>query len=38
MESCSHVSSEGLRMIGKRCSQLEELDITDSDLDDEGLY
>uniref|UniRef100_A0ACD5YHR8 Uncharacterized protein n=1 Tax=Avena sativa TaxID=4498 RepID=A0ACD5YHR8_AVESA len=37
MESCSHVSSEGLRMIGKCCRHLEELDITDSDLDDEGL-
>ncbi|XBH69046.1 hypothetical protein VPH35_097043 [Triticum aestivum] len=37
MESCSHFSSEGLRLIGKRCCHLEELDITDSDLDDEGL-
>lgn len=37
MESCTHVSSEGLRLIGKRCCHLEELDITDSDLDDEGL-
>ncbi|KAL6597330.1 hypothetical protein ACP70R_046770 [Stipagrostis hirtigluma subsp. patula] len=37
MESCSHVSSLGLQLIGKRCHHLEELDLTDSDLDDEGL-
>ncbi|XP_062181971.1 F-box/LRR-repeat protein 3-like isoform X2 [Phragmites australis] len=37
MESCGHVSSKGLQLIGKRCCHLEELDLTDSDLDDEGL-
>ncbi|CAO2147398.1 unnamed protein product [Urochloa humidicola] len=37
MESCSHVSSGALQLIGKHCSHLEELDLTDSDLDDEGL-
>ncbi|KAG2614519.1 F-box/LRR-repeat protein 3-like isoform X1 [Panicum virgatum] len=37
MESCSHVSSGALQLIGKNCSHLEELDLTDSDLDDEGL-
>ncbi|GJN28500.1 hypothetical protein PR202_gb16633 [Eleusine coracana subsp. coracana] len=37
MESCAHVSSEGLKLIGKHCHQLEELDLTDNDLDDEGL-
>ncbi|TVU51560.1 hypothetical protein EJB05_02995, partial [Eragrostis curvula] len=37
MESCAHVSSEGLRLIGKHCCHLEELDLTDNDLDDEGL-
>ncbi|KAL6905992.1 hypothetical protein ACP4OV_003593 [Aristida adscensionis] len=37
MESCSRVSSEGLQLIGKRCCHLEELDLTDNDLDDEGL-
>ncbi|GJN40444.1 hypothetical protein PR202_gb29657 [Eleusine coracana subsp. coracana] len=37
MESCVHVSSDGLKLIGKHCHQLEELDLTDNDLDDEGL-
>ncbi|KAK3139163.1 hypothetical protein QOZ80_5AG0378810 [Eleusine coracana subsp. coracana] len=37
MESCTHVSSEGLKLIGKHLHQLEELDLTDNDLDDEGL-
>ncbi|CAD6268921.1 unnamed protein product [Miscanthus lutarioriparius] len=37
MESCSRVSSNALQLIGKHCSHLEELDLTDSDLDDEGL-
>ncbi|CAM0152185.1 unnamed protein product [Urochloa decumbens] len=37
MESCNHVSSGALQLIGKHCSRLEELDLTDSDLDDEGL-
>lgn len=38
MESCAHVSSEGLKLIGKHCQHLEELDLTDNDLDDEGFY
>jgi len=38
MESCSHVSSGALQLIGKHCPHLEELDLTDSDLDDEGTY
>lgn len=38
MESCSRVSSGALQLIGKHCSHLEELDLTDSDLDDEGTY
>jgi F-box and leucine-rich repeat protein 2/20 len=38
MESCSRVSSGALQLIGKHCSRLEELDLTDSDLDDEGTY
>uniref|UniRef100_A0A0E0BMR6 F-box/LRR-repeat protein 15-like leucin rich repeat domain-containing protein n=1 Tax=Oryza glumipatula TaxID=40148 RepID=A0A0E0BMR6_9ORYZ len=37
MESCSLVSSKGLQLIGRRCTHLEELDLTDTDLDDEGL-
>ncbi|OAY62570.1 F-box/LRR-repeat protein 3 [Ananas comosus] len=37
MESCSLVTSLGLRLIGQRCHLLEELDLTDNDLDDEGL-
>jgi len=38
MESCSRVSSGALQLIGKHCSHLEELDLTDSDLDGEGTY
>ena len=38
MEACTNVSSEGLRLIGKHCRHLEELDLTDNDLDDEGFY
>ncbi|XP_072976443.1 F-box/LRR-repeat protein 3-like [Typha angustifolia] len=37
MESCSQVSSMGFCLIGRRCHLLEELDLTDNDLDDEGL-
>jgi len=36
MESCSHVSIGALRLVGKHCSHLEELDLTDSDLDDKA--
>lgn len=38
MESCSLVTSLGLRLIGQRCHLLEELDLTDNDLDDEGIF
>ncbi|KAJ4786862.1 F-box family protein [Rhynchospora pubera] len=37
MESCTKLSSEGFRLIGQHCPKLEELDLTDNDLDDEGL-
>ena len=36
VESCSHVSIGALRLVGKHCSHLEELDLTDSDLDDKA--
>jgi F-box and leucine-rich repeat protein 2/20 len=35
MESYSRVSSGALQLIGKNCSQLEELDLIDTDLEDE---
>jgi F-box and leucine-rich repeat protein 2/20 len=38
MESCTHVSSEGLQLVGKHCRHLEVLDLTDNDLDGEGVY
>ncbi|GAB4860225.1 hypothetical protein Ancab_011704 [Ancistrocladus abbreviatus] len=37
MESCDLVSKEAFVLIGQRCQFLEELDVTDDDLDDEGL-
>lgn len=37
MESCLLVSREGFRLIGQHCHYLEELDLTDNDLDDEGF-
>ncbi|XP_072955162.1 F-box/LRR-repeat protein 3-like [Typha angustifolia] len=37
MESCSLISTEGFRLIGKSCHLLEEIDLTDNDLDNEGL-
>ncbi|KAL5125182.1 F-box/LRR-repeat protein 3 [Glycine soja] len=36
MESCSLVSREGFLFIG-RCQLLEELDVTDTEIDDQGL-
>ncbi|KAK7276082.1 hypothetical protein RIF29_17214 [Crotalaria pallida] len=36
MESCSSVSREAFSFIG-RCQFLEELDVTDTEIDDEGL-
>ncbi|KAK4797943.1 hypothetical protein SAY86_030269 [Trapa natans] len=37
MESCSQVSKEAFILIGQRCNFLEELDLTDNEVDDEGL-
>ncbi|XP_022157296.1 F-box/LRR-repeat protein 3 isoform X2 [Momordica charantia] len=37
MESCSLVSREGFILIGRRCHLLEELDLTDNEIDNEGL-
>ncbi|XP_050209618.1 F-box/LRR-repeat protein 3 [Mercurialis annua] len=37
MESCSLVSREAFVLIGQRCQFLEELDLTDNEIDDEGL-
>uniref|UniRef100_A0A1D1Y7S0 F-box/LRR-repeat protein 3 n=1 Tax=Anthurium amnicola TaxID=1678845 RepID=A0A1D1Y7S0_9ARAE len=37
MESCSLVSRDAFILIGERCHLLEELDLTDNELDDEGL-
>lgn len=37
MESCTLVSVEAFFLIGQRCQFLEELDLTDNEIDDEGL-
>ncbi|XVF55013.1 hypothetical protein PTKIN_Ptkin06aG0002200 [Pterospermum kingtungense] len=37
MESCALVSREAFILIGKLCHSLEELDLTDNEIDDEGL-
>lgn len=37
MESCSLVSKDAFVLIGQRCRFLEELDITDNEIDNEGL-
>ncbi|KAK3032878.1 hypothetical protein RJ639_037055 [Escallonia herrerae] len=37
MESCTLVSREAFVLIGQRCQFLEELDLTDNEIDDEGL-
>ncbi|GFP92796.1 F-box/LRR-repeat protein 3 [Phtheirospermum japonicum] len=37
MESCTSVEAEAFVLIGQRCRFLEELDITDNEVDDEGL-
>ncbi|GAA0160927.1 hypothetical protein LIER_17367 [Lithospermum erythrorhizon] len=37
MESCSSISKEAFVLIGERCRLLEELDLTDNEIDDEGL-
>lgn len=37
MESCTLVPQEAFVLIGQKCHYLEELDITDNEVDDEGL-
>ncbi|GAV76944.1 LRR_6 domain-containing protein [Cephalotus follicularis] len=37
MESCTLVPREAFVLIGQRCHFLEELDLTDDEIDDEGL-
>ncbi|XVE76636.1 hypothetical protein DITRI_Ditri12bG0189400 [Diplodiscus trichospermus] len=37
MESCTLVSREAFVLIGHRCHLLEELDVTDNEIDDKGL-
>ncbi|XP_010543170.1 PREDICTED: F-box/LRR-repeat protein 3 [Tarenaya hassleriana] len=37
MESCSLVPREAFVLIGQKCRFLEELDLTDNEIDDEGL-
>ncbi|XP_031282864.1 F-box/LRR-repeat protein 3-like [Pistacia vera] len=37
MECCSSVSKEAFVLIGQHCRYLEELDVTDNEVDDEGL-
>ncbi|KAK4582280.1 hypothetical protein RGQ29_025452 [Quercus rubra] len=37
MESCTLVPREAFILIGQRCHSLEELDLTDNEIDDEGL-
>lgn len=38
MESFGLVSNEAFRLIGQHCQLLEELDLTDNDVDDEGFF
>ncbi|KAM1115209.1 hypothetical protein TB2_038304 [Malus domestica] len=37
MESCSLVSEDAFLLIGQRCQFLEELDVTDNEINNEGL-
>ncbi|KAL3531628.1 hypothetical protein ACH5RR_005149 [Cinchona calisaya] len=37
MESCTLVSAEAFVLIGQRCQFIEELDLTDNEINDEGL-
>ncbi|KAE9610829.1 putative F-box domain, leucine-rich repeat domain, L domain-containing protein [Lupinus albus] len=37
MESCTLVPREAFVLIGQKCHYLEELDLTDNEIDDEGL-
>lgn len=36
MESCALILAEAFVLIGQRCQFLEELDVTDNEIDDEG--
>lgn len=36
MESCTSILAEAFVLIGQRCEFLEELDLTDNEVDDEG--
>lgn len=36
MESCTLVPREAFVLIGQRCHSLEEIDLTDNEIDDEG--
>lgn len=36
MESCSLIPAEAFVLIGQQCHFLEELDVTDNEIDDEG--
>lgn len=36
MESCTLVPREAFVLIGRKCHLLEELDLTDNEIDDEG--
>lgn len=38
MESCSLVSEDAFLLIGQRCQFLEELDVTDNEINNEGLF
>lgn len=38
MESCILVPSEAFLLIGQYCHFLQELDLTDNDVDDQGMY
>ncbi|BAT97533.1 hypothetical protein VIGAN_09100100 [Vigna angularis var. angularis] len=37
MESCTLVPQEAFVLVGQKCHYLEELDLTDNEIDDEGL-
>ncbi|KZV15255.1 F-box/LRR-repeat protein 3 [Dorcoceras hygrometricum] len=37
MESCTLVSADAFVLMGQQCPYLEELDLTDNEIDDEGL-
>lgn len=37
MENCSMVSKEAFVLIGKRCQSLEDIDFTETEINDEGF-